>query len=323
MSPVVRVLAPGPPGHGVVRHAAQVADATRRCGAVPVRSGPADLTHAQFTDALWGPDVATAAAAFARAARDVPRPLVVTLHDVPGGDQDRARDARRAAGYRHVVACADAVVVSSGHEAAKVRATTGADPDVLALPLPPVAPAGPAPPWAGEPTVGVLGFVYPGKGHAEAIAAAAAVPGPERPAVVAAGAAAPDHRGLPGALAAAAAAAGVGWHHTGGLDGAGLAAAAAAVTVPLAPNRTVSASGSLLAWLAHGRVPVTASGPFAAEVAARAPGSVTLHHDDAHRDALVAAALDAPGRTRGPVPDWPDPGPGHLALYRRLTGTVR
>ena len=59
----------------------------------------------------------------------MPRPLVVTLHDVPGADPDPARDARRAAGYARVVAACDAVVVSAEHEAAKVaRAPAGRPP---------------------------------------------------------------------------------------------------------------------------------------------------------------------------------------------------
>ncbi|MEJ8281677.1 hypothetical protein [Pseudonocardia spirodelae] len=318
MTTTVRVVAPGASGHGVVRHAAAVAAAVAARGVVPVGSGAADLTHAQFTDALWGPDIAAAAQAFTDVAATLPRPLVVTLHDLPGADPDPARDARRAAGYRHVVAAADAVVVSAGHEAAKARALGAADPVQVALPLPVVVPPGPAPGWAGRSALGVLGFVHPGKGHEAVVDAAAAHP--DRPAVVAAGAVADGHDDLARDLAAHARARGVDWVLTGHLEPAELAAAAAAVTVPVAPSRTVSASGSLLAWLAHGRVPLAAAAPHAVEVAAAAPGSVHLYDDDPTRDALVAAALADPGRTRGPVPDWPEPGAGHVALYRAVLG---
>lgn len=317
MTPAVRTLAPGPAGHGVVRHAAAVTAAVAARGVPAAGPGGGDLTHAQFTDALWGPDVATAAAAFVEAARTVPRPLVVTLHDLPGADPDPARDARRGAGYRRVVAAADAVVVSSGHEAAKARAL-GADPVPIPLPLPAAAAPAAPPPWAGTPTLGVLGFVYPGKGHDAVLAAAAAHP--DRPAVVAAGAVADGHADLAAALAARARAAGVGWLVTGPLDAAGLAAAAAAVTVPVAPGHAVSASGSLLAWLAHGRVPLAAAGAYAREVASAAPGALRLYDGPAALGRRVAAALARPAGTVGPVPAWPDAGPAHAALYRGLAG---
>ncbi|MEQ3553412.1 hypothetical protein WIS52_23320 [Pseudonocardia nematodicida] len=316
MIPTVRVLAPGASGHGVVRHAAAVATAVAAEGVLPVGSGPADLTHAQFTDALWGPDIVSAAEAFAEAVRGVPRPLVLTLHDLPGADPDPARDARRGAGYRRVVAAADAVVVSAEHELGKARALGAADPVRLPLPLPVTVPAGPAPGWAGRTTLGVLGFVYPGKGHEAVIDAAGAHP--ERPAVVAAGAVADGHADLARSLAARARAHGVAWILTGHLDPPSLAAAAAAVTVPVAPGRSVSAGGSLLAWLAHGRVPLAASGAYAAEVHAAAPGALRLYDDTAGRDALVAGALARPASTRGPVPAWPDAGVAHAALYRRV-----
>ncbi len=307
----VRVLAPGPAGHGVVRHACAVAAATAPRGAVPVYDGPADLTHAQFTDALWGSDIRSAADAFERAASIVRRPLVVTLHDVPGADPDPARDRRRRDGYRRVVAASDVVVVSARHEADKARGL-GAAPVVVPLPLPDAPPPGPRPSWADRPTLGVLGFVYPGKGHGDVIAAAAAHPA--RPTVVAAGAVADGHAGLAADLAASAAAAGVGWVVTGALSPADLAAAAAAVSVPVVPGRTVSASGSLLAWLAHGRRPLVAHGAYAREIACTAP--LRLYAGDGARDGLVAAALADPSCTVGPVPDWPDPGPAHLRLYR-------
>jgi glycosyltransferase involved in cell wall biosynthesis len=311
----VRVVAPGASGHGVVRHAAAVAAAVVADGVVPVGSGQADLTHAQFTDALWGAGVAAAADAFVEQAQVLPRPLVVTLHDLPGADPDPARDVRRSAGYRRVVAVADAVVVSAGHEADKARALGAADPVTLPLPLPVVVPAEQTPGWAGRPTLGVLGFVYPGKGHEAVIDAAAAHP--DRPAVVAAGAVSDGHDELARSLAGHARSRGVDWILTGHLEPAALAAAAAAVTVPVAPSRSVSASGSLLAWLAHGRYPLAAAGAYAHEVAAAAPGAVALYDDDTRRDALVADALTRPGATRGPVPDWPDAGAGHAALYRR------
>ncbi|MCY7344500.1 MAG: hypothetical protein LH603_22345, partial [Pseudonocardia sp.] len=59
----VLVHAPGPPGHGVVRHAAQVVELVRAHGVVTARRD-VELTHVQFTDALFGPDIGRAAGAF-------------------------------------------------------------------------------------------------------------------------------------------------------------------------------------------------------------------------------------------------------------------
>jgi glycosyltransferase involved in cell wall biosynthesis len=316
----VRVLvhAPGPAGHGVVRHAAAVARAAGAHGVETVSTGP-DLTHAQFTDALYGPDIAASATAFAAWAATAPRPLVVTLHDVPGADADPARDAARGRGYARVVAACDGAVVSAEHEAAKIERLTGRRPAVVPLPVTPAACPGPRPAWADRPTLGVLGWIYPGKGHDIVVDAAARRP--DRPRVVAAGSASPGHAGLVDALARRAAARGVELVVTGPLDEADMAAAAAAVTVPIAPGAGVSASGSLATWLGCDRRPLAARGEYATELAARHPGVLDLYAGGAGLDTAVAAALADPERTRlrSPV-RWPDAGAAHAALYARLAG---
>jgi hypothetical protein len=322
----VRLHAPGAGGHGVARHAAALARLLAARGAEVVGPGAdtgvdtgvdtdVDVVHAQFTDALWGPDIASAATAFVEWSAATTRPVVVTLHDVPGGDVDAARDARRRAGYARVVAAADAVVVSAGHEAAKVSALTGRVPDVIGLPVEPL-PAGPAPSWADRPTLGVLGFVYPGKGHAEVIAAAGRRP--DRPRVVAAGAVSPGHGDLWSALVARAAGAGVDLVLTGSLDDAGMGAAARAVTVPIAPGASVSASGTLATWWGCGRRPLTADGPYARE---QDPGTVTLYGPDGI-DSAVALALARPERTHlATTPVGPDVAAAHERVYAQaLTG---
>jgi hypothetical protein len=308
----VLVHAPGPAGHGVVRHAAAVALATRAHGVESVGQA-ADLTHAQFTDALYGPDIGRAAAAFEAWAAGAPRPLLVTLHDVPGADADPARDAARGPGYARVAAASDGVVVSAGHEAAKVERLTGRRPAVIGLPV--VAPErrGPRPDWAGRTTLGVLGFVYPGKGHDTVIDAAGRHP--DRPLVVAAGTVSPGHDDLLRDLHRRAAARGVDLLVTGPLDDADMAAAADAVTVPVAPAASVSASGSLATWLGCGRRPLAARGEYAVELAARHPGALSLYAGPAELDA--ALALPAGTWTAGPA-RWPDAGAAHAELYARL-----
>lgn len=307
----MRVLAvvPGPPTHGVVVHALAVADLV---GADVVRElgpvgGAYDVVHVPFTDSLFGGDIASAAAAFVQWAAAVPAPLVVTLHDVPGADADPARDARRAAGYRRVVDACAAAVVCSEAEAARL------DPPPVVVPLPagPLLPAGPVPAWADRPTVGVLGFVYPGKGHDRAVAAAAGTGAR----VVAVGAVTPGHEALEEQLHRQAAAAGVELVVTGPLSEADLHAAARAVTVPVAAYATTGASGSLLTWLSAGRRPVATAGPYAEELERRWPGSLLLTDDLA---GAVRAALADPGSTRGPAPTPPDVVEGHLAVYRSV-----
>ncbi len=318
--------APGPPGHGVVRHARLVAEQAATHGVHPHRGrgstipavretgvpGPPQLTHAQFTDAVWGPDIASAASAFETWAARAPRPLVVTLHDVPGADPDPARDARRGAGYARVVAVCDAVVVSAEHEAAKITRLTGRAAVVIDLPVPAPVPGGAVPTWADRPTLGVLGFVYPGKGHDVAIDVAAAF----GLRMVTAGAAAPGHDGLVRGLRDRAAAGGVELVVTGSLSDADMTAAARAVTVPLVPSATVSASGTLMTWRGCGRRPLAAGGEYAVELARRHPGTVRTYDGDPHVE--VARALADPDRTRLRRSAAPDAGAAHAALYRWL-----
>jgi glycosyltransferase involved in cell wall biosynthesis len=305
---------PGAPEHGVARHAATLARQLTARGVTVVDHG-ADVAHTQFTDALWGPDVAAAAAAFTRWTANSPRPLVVTLHDVPGGDADPDRDRRRVLGYAEVAAAADAVVVSAHHEAARLAATTGHRASVVPLPVE-ALPMGQTPPWADRVTLGVLGFVYPGKGHAAVIAAAARQP--SRPLVVVAGAVSPRHGGLWSELVRQAAAAGVELLLTGALDDGAMGAAARAVTVPVVPSRTVSASGTLATWWGCDRRPLVARSPYAVEQARDRPECLWLYEPDG-LDAAIGAVLADPGRSRIDAPPrWPDVGAEHVAVYRRL-----
>ena len=304
------MVVPGDERSGVVQHLLAVA---RLTGADVQRSlapPPAgyDLVHTAFTDALWGPDVSAAAARFTAWAATVREPVVVTLHDVPGADPDPARDARRTAGFAQVAAAADLALVCSAQEAARLRPR----PQVVPLPLEPLAAPGPPPAWANRPTVGVLGFVFPGKGHDRVVAAAAGTGAR----VVAIGGPSPGHEPLVGALHRQAAGLGVDLHVTGHLPEADLHAAARAVTVPVAAYSTTGASGSLVTWIAAGRRPVTTSGPYADELAGRWPGALLLVDD---LPTGVRDALREPARTWAEDgPQRPDVGAQHLAVYRRL-----
>lgn len=307
----LRVLAvvPGPEDHGVVRHGLVVADLV---GAHVARSltpvpGTWDVTHVQFTDALFGSEITSAAAAFESWAATAPRPLVVTLHDVPGADADRDRDARRSAGYHRVAAAADAVVVCSEHEAGRLRPR----PHVVPLPVDALPEPGPPPAWADRSSIGVLGFLYPGKGHERVIAAAAGTGA----LVVAIGGPSPGHEGLVDHLQEQAREAGVELLVTGPVSDADLHAAARAVTVPVASYATTGASGSLVTWIAAGRRPVTTSGPYADELDARWPGSLLPTRDLA---AGLRAALADPATTYAPTHAAPPSRPDVAALLRAV-----
>lgn len=314
-----------PAGHGVVRHAALVARLTGTHGVRRVRTGP-DVRHAHFSDSLHDGTADAAAARFRRWAAASTGPLVVTLHDVPGSDPDPSRDTRRIAAYLSVTDRADLLVVGAEHEAAKVLAWSGRRAHVVELPLPvfPGSDRVHSPPATGvtapgHPTIGVLGFVHPGKGHADAVEAAGRRA--DRPRVLALGAVSPGHDALWAALIARASGLGVDLAATGSLTDSELADAAAAVTVPLAPHREVSASGSLLAWIACLRRPLAANGAYSREIDARHPGSLRLHDGDGELDIAISDALARPDGTRTDrLPPWPDVGAAHARLYALAVG---
>lgn len=320
----MRVLAvlPGPAGHGVVRHGLAVAGLVADRGVemtvartLDATTGSHDLTHAQFTDALFGDEITAAADRFVQWARTAPRPLVVTLHDVPGRDGDTARDSRRRTGYRRVIGSCDAVVVSAAHEARGARLVEGLEPVVVPLPVEQLGTPGPRPSWADRPSVGVLGFIYPGKGHDRVLRALSG----RGVRLVAIGAVSPGHEPLLEELRRLADTCGVELLVTGPLTTAELHAAARAVTVPVAAYTTIGASASLGTWLACGRRPLVTTGPYARELETRWPGSLLM--DPAGDDIALASALsralaDPASTWRTAAPPQPDVAGAHLAVYR-------
>lgn len=303
------MVLPGPREHGAVRHAQAIARAVGADVQTDLRR-PAlayDVVHVPFTDALFGVDIGSAAAALEAFVAGVDAPVVVTLHDVPGLDADPARDVRRRAGYARVAAAADAVVVCSAHEADRLDPR----PVVVPLPVEPLAAPGPSPAWAGGRTLGVLGFVYPGKGHDRVLDAAVGTGA----AVVAIGGPSPGHGDLVVQLRAQADRLGVELLVTGALSEPDLHAAARAVTVPVAAYLTSGASGSLMTWGAAGRRPVATPGPYASELAAGDARAVLLTDD---LPTGIAAALADPARTWRAPTTGPDVAAAHLAVYRSV-----
>ncbi len=317
-----QTYAPGPPGHGVVRHARSVARLCVAQGAVSTEDEP-DLTHVHFTDALFGDTIEKAVDAYRTWAAASRRPLVVTVHDVPDPFGRGRRDQARCEGYAAVLKASDAVIVSAEHEARKVAALTGRPPCRIDLPLPPEPP----PPSGRTPftpasSLVLLGYLYPGKGHVEAIDLAAAVghgsaDGP--PAVIAAGAVSPGHDGLLVHVREHAFRRRVPFLLTGHLTDAEFAALARSARVPVVLNRAVSASGSLLSWLSCRRRPVTWAGRYSTEIDRRYPGNLLLGRSERELTEHIIGALACSSTTRlANRPVWADTGAEHLALYRRV-----
>ena len=149
----------GPAGHGVTEYALGLARATEAEVIREETFGGSPLTgpvHVTFTDHLFGD---TAEGLLAR----IDGSLSVSLHDIPQPEEGAERYARRARVYRKLVEKADVAVVNSNHEAAFFDAA----PTVIRLPIPVIDS-----PFNPEPgSVGVLGFLYPGKGHEDLIEA--------------------------------------------------------------------------------------------------------------------------------------------------------
>lgn len=281
----------GPDEHGVVRCAVELAAAdggpvVRLATAEATAEAPTGPVHLHFTDRLFGPTAEAGAAAFDRLAARL-EALTVTLHDVPVVDGS-SWQSRRATTYAAVCAAARGVVVSSHHEAARLATFSPVRPAVIPLPVEPFRGAG-DPSSDRDQNVVVLGFVYPGKGHDEALDALPAGAG-----LMVLGRASDGHQDVVEQLEAQAARLGRRFSVSGFVPDAELPAHLRNAAVPLAPHRQVSASGSIATWLAAGRRPLVPDTPYAREIATAHPGTLTIYADLAP---ALASAWDHPETT--------------------------
>lgn len=299
----VTYLIVGPERHGVVQCATRVAGAltgveVRAASAVDeIVVGSADVVHLHVTDRLFGSPASVAASAVESIAAGVRRArarFVVTLHDLPQPSDGRSAAARVEC-YRRVVAAADLVIVSSDHERTLLH-DAGIEPGAIeTIPLPVDArPSTPRPAEVG--TVGVLGFLYPGKGHLEVLRAL-----PVGAELVALGTPSPGHDDLVDELARTAHHAGTSFRITGYLDDADLPTRLGDIAVPVAHHRHMSASGSINTWIEHGRRPLVVAGSYTREFDRRSPGTVTLYDEGDLPTALARALAD-------PASTWLSPG---------------
>jgi hypothetical protein len=306
-------LVVGPQRHGVVSFALALADSlTRRGQQAPVLrvgdwaslDGTFDHSggvHVNFTDRLFGSTPADAAdrmsALIGRCERAGAR-VTATLHDVPqaadGGNYRQRIDA-----YRTVCARLHGCATNSEHERSLVgEGGIAAASDVVVVPLPLEVGDAPVPrPTGGRRrSVAVLGFVYPGKGHPEVLAAMAGAPRDVE--LLAIGECSAGHDDLARDLAEAASRAGRRFTITGYVPDGALPSVLHGVSVPVAHHRHVSASGSLNSWIAAHRRPIAPVNRYTVEHDRRHPGTVRLYPDtDRGLSAAIESALAEPDST--------------------------
>lgn len=331
-------IALGPPEHGVTRFAV---DCARAAGTELIEVGhvgdlPAALAtalpatpprvsarsasqatplHLHVTDPLFGPTPEDAAAVIEHLARD--RPVAVTLHDVPQPAEGGERCRRRGRGYQRIAAVAGLVVVSSEHERT-LCADAGIEVDAV-IPLPVPALAVPERLVPDARSVGVFGFLHPGKAVdvvAEAVAHLAAA-GDEQVTLRLVGQPADGHEEYVRAALGTVRAAGGRAEVTGRVDDDELARSLGEVTVPVALFRNVSASGSLNTWAAAGRRPVTTDSAYTREIEHDRPGSLLLA-EEADLAGQLRRLLDDPAVTRRepPPPGLDELGRGYADAWR-------
>ncbi|THG30376.1 glycosyltransferase family 4 protein [Glaciibacter flavus] len=326
------LLLVGPPGHGVVRYARELADAVRAADestsiiTVPDVDGAVaaatmvDRAHVHVTDRLFGSSPEEAADSLERMASATR--LAITLHDLPQAS-DGAPLARRVAAYARFAHAADAVVVNSQHEAQLVEEYLGQPAASVAViplgtrhPLPLSDSESPTN-RSDDPLVALIaGYIYPGKGHREAITAVADAvaslrsqgSAPADAAVVAIGGTSPGHEGDVADLLRLANERGVRLRVTGYLDDSAYDRELAGFGIPVAAHQHVSASRSMLDWIEHGRRPLVVDSRYSREMAALRPGTMTLFDSAALADELVAA--------------WHDPAATRLAAGTSLAPTL-
>lgn len=290
MSAAVTHLIVGPDGHGVTEYALALA---RHAGGAVVRDTgplPPGPVHVTFTDHLFGPSPDEAVDRVL--ARCAGHPLSISLHDIPQPEEGAERFARRSPAYRRLAEAADLVAGNSRHEASFFDSPV----EVIPLPVPAIESR-----YEPEPgTVGVLGFIYPGKGHDDVIRALAGTGLKVR----ALGGVSAGHENWARHLRELATECGVDLHITGYLSDADLAAEMGRIAVPVCAHRHYSASGSLMTWLGAGRRVLVSDSPYTREMAGQWPGRIGIV-SDWRTSLLDAASSPTPPIGAAAGWDWP------------------
>ncbi|MCT1452720.1 glycosyltransferase family 1 protein [Corynebacterium sp. p3-SID1145] len=310
-------LVVGPDGHGVTEYALALAAVTdapvireEEFSSAPL---PAGFIHTTFTDHLFGPS--PDAAVDDLLARAGQRRLSISFHDIPQPEEGEERFARRAPAYlRLASACAESggvAVTNSDHEAHFFR-SRGVDVSVVRLPIPRVEST-----YAPEPgTVGVLGFLYPGKGYEDVIDALAGTDYRLR----FLGSVSPGHEKWADGLLHRADAADLSAEITGWLTDDELAAEMGRIAVPVCAHKHFSASGSLMTWLGAGRRVLATDSDYTREIGAWLPGRITLVDPSAPGGwAAAVNTFTESGPTDPPSWAWDDVAAQWIELWKRQT----
>lgn len=306
-------LVVGPDGHGVTEYALSLAATANAPVIREAQFGeeqlPDGFIHTTFTDHLFGssPDKAVDNLL----GRIGQRRLSVSFHDIPQPEEGDERFARRAPAYlRLASACAESngvAATNSDHEAEFFR-SRGVDVSVVHLPIPRVRSV-----FDPEPgTVGVLGFLYPGKGHEDLIDDLAGTGYRLR----FLGSVSSGHENWADGLLRRAAAAGLDAEITGWLTDDELAAEMGRISAPVCAHKHFSASGSLMTWLGAGRHVLVTDSDYTREIGAWLPGRITLV--DPTAPGGWASAVDAfteSGPADPPTWTWDDVAAQWLNLW--------
>lgn len=287
----------GPANHGVTAYALSLAEAVgdeeivRETELTDTELPPGPV-HVTFTDHLFGPDPDSAVDHLLK--RTGTRALSVSFHDVPQPEEGAQRFQHRARAYRRLAAHAWVSVVNSQHEADFFGAPH--TPHVIPLPIPTVHST-----YAPEPhTVGILGYLYPGKGHEDVIEQLAGSEYRLR----FLGQVSAGHEQWAQALCARAEELGVEVEITGWLDDEELAREMGRIEIPVCAHRHFSASGSLMTWLGAGRHVLVSDSAYAREIATHYDEQITLVPRDHWREAIDNAAPTPPVAPR--PHGWPE-----------------
>lgn len=308
-------LVVGPTRHGVVSFALELGESLRRRDPTVVVArvedcrhldeavagiNPVAGVHLNFTDRLFGAGPSEAAARVVSLVRQVGSTgarVTATMHDVPQ-PCDGGNYRQRVSAYAAVCAALHGVATNSEHERSLLAESRVIAPgDVCVVPLP-LHLAGPAPrrPAVGGHDVAVLGFVYPGKGHAEVLAAMSGLP--SSVGFVAVGQCSDGHDDVARRLATSARRADRQFSITGWVPTRELPDVLRRMAVPVAHHRHVSASGSINTWIAAHRRPLVPRNRYTVEHSRRHPGTLQMYPDTTFGLAeAIECALDEPDST--------------------------
>jgi hypothetical protein len=350
----IALAAVGPRRHGIARLALQIASAAGDVGfggtvldepdaraleSLPGRlPSPIQLLHLHVNDWLLGTSNCPAGVRFAALAAELANRgvrLSVTLHDLPQPADGADLNGRRTGSYQAMLNSAVGAVVSSEHErqllldalaTAGPTADSTTSIDVIPLPidrLPGTRASFPAP-GGGRPTVGIFGYLYPGKGHREVLEELAGMD--PAIAVVAIGEPSERHDHLLPELKAVADNGGIDFRCTGYLPDDDVPGQLRNVTIAVAPHTHVSASGSINSWIAAGRRPLVPAGRYVEELDRRMPGALWLYPSGQLRRSIERALVE-PDLTMLPRhlvvgPSTPEVARRYLAWLRNLAGRI-